>query len=324
MKRYFLPVGLLLAMAIGLLVPSPGVALSGIAIGPITAKTLCILGIFLIMGYQLDPKTLILSRRFFAACSAAFVINLLLAPALAVLLVFLIEQASGQTLDSGLTTGLYIAACVPCTLSSAAVITRVAGGNEAWSLSLIVLLNVLGVFVLPFTLDLCLTSSGIPLDQFAMLLKILLQVITPLLVGQLIRYATGPRKFKLFEYLPSTFVVMIVWMAVSQQQTLLRTLTLPMLLGMAILSFVLHGLLLLLAWGVSRYPLRLDRPELSAILFTSSQKTLPIALTIIMLLDETAPDLASRLGVATVVCIVFHFVQLNVDSLIAARMRIAK
>ena len=77
-------------------------------------------------------------------------------------------------------------------------------------------------------------------------------------------------------------------------------------------AFGIHGSLLLLCW-MSRYIYRPEHGEWLALLFTASQKTLPIAVGVLALLDQAV-------GVAIVACIIFHFMQLLIDSVIASRM----
>ena len=77
----------------------------------------------------------------------------------------------------------------------------------------------------------------------------------------------------------------------------------------------MHGVLLVINGTAGKYLLGLKVPENKALLFVASQKTLPISISILAALgDKTA--------LALLTCIVFHFWQLLVDSIISAKMAV--
>ena len=121
---WLLPVGLCVAIIAALLLPGPGVALNQLGL-----PALLVAMIFLINGMQTRLSGLRLEPRFGATLGAAALINLLLSP----LLAWLIVQVSG--VDTSLGLGLLVMALVPPTLSSCIVLTRVAGGKAIWALS---------------------------------------------------------------------------------------------------------------------------------------------------------------------------------------------
>lgn len=83
-------------------------------------------------------------------------------------------------------TGLLVAAAVPCTLASAAVWTRRAGGNDAVALMVTVITN-LGCFLItPFWL-LTTTGQEVEISFGNMALKLLLLVVLPIVAAQLLR-----------------------------------------------------------------------------------------------------------------------------------------
>jgi predicted Na+-dependent transporter len=77
-------------------------------------------------------------------------------------------------------------------------------------------------------------------------------------------------------------------------------------------SLALHIGLLLVSWYASQ-ACGLSRTKRLAVLFTASQKTMPIAVSVIISIN-------SQLGVAVVTCIVFHLLQMVFDSLLASRI----
>ncbi|MCI5168446.1 MAG: hypothetical protein D3903_20735 [Candidatus Electrothrix sp. GM3_4] len=59
---------------------------------------------------------------------------------------------------------------------------------------------------------------------------------------------------------------------------------------------------------------KLNPEDSKALLFVASQKTLPISLAVLAGLHQDT-------GNAVIVCLLFHFVQLLVDSMLASRFR---
>lgn len=82
--------------------------------------------------------------------------------------------------------GVNIAAAIPCTLASAAVWTRKAGGNDVAALVVTIVTNLLCFAVTPMWLKLT-TGDTVSLDLGEMVQKLLILVVVPMVAGQLCR-----------------------------------------------------------------------------------------------------------------------------------------
>ncbi|MCI5120852.1 MAG: bile acid:sodium symporter, partial [Candidatus Electrothrix sp. AUS4] len=116
-----------------------------------------------------------------------------------------------------------------------------------------------------------------------------------------------------WSYVNSSCVILAVYisLAVSRQEFFNTG------LGeyLAVLSSVsLVHLLLLAMNGLSAKTLQLNSEDAKALLFVGSQKTLPVSLAVLAGLHQNT-------GNAVVVCLLFHFVQLLVDSVLASCLR---
>lgn len=303
MNRFFLPGGLLLAFAISWLAPTPGLALQEMGLIP-----WMVVAIFLINGYQTRLGEIPFSGKLWRTLLGAILINLLISPFVGQAIALLLALPAGAAI------GLIVTATVPSTLSSGIVMTQLAGGDGVKALFLTIVLNLLGVFSIPFILPLVLNNVGsIELSPWLLLQKLIIIVLIPFLLGMLGRRVIqrSPRHW-LIRYLPSSCVIATVWMSVSASSQTLREISLPLIAVIIIASLLLHGTLLLLCL-ISRQLIDSDREEWIALLFTASQKTLPVAVGVLAALDQTV-------GVALVVCILFHFLQLFVDSFLASRL----
>lgn len=302
MHPLFLPGGLLLAFAVSWLFPAPGLILQQAGLIP-----WMVVVIFLVNGYQTLIGGIPFSSALLRTALGAILISLLVSPFLGQAIALLLALPAGAAL------GLVVTATVPSTLSSGIVMTQLAGGDGVKALFLTILLNLLGVFTIPFLLPLVLDNVGsIELSPWPLLEKLVLIVLIPFLLGMLGRriIQRSPRHW-LIRYLPSACVIATVWMSVSASSQTLQTISPGLLLLILAASLLLHGALLTLCLA-SRRLVNTDRGEWIALLFTASQKTLPVAVGVLAALNQP-------IGVALVVCILFHFLQLFVDSMLASR-----
>ena len=303
MNSYFLPLGLLLAFLMAWIDPEPGEMLQQMGLIPWMVVT-----IFLINGYHTSLKQLPRGRNILKASIIAILISLLISP------FFGLAVISVLPLPAGAAIGLVVMATVPPTLSSGIVMTGIAGGNVVQALFLTILLNLIGVFTIPFMLQFTLESVNIAsISPLPLLKQLILIVLIPFVAGMLLKSAIHiPVRHWLLRYLPSSCVIATVWMSVSASADTLKALNLQLLLSIAVAAVAVHGFLLLLCW-LSRYLFRPARSDWLALLFTASQKTLPVAIGVLAALNQP-------IGLAMVACIIFHFLQLFIDSMIASKM----
>lgn len=303
MSGYFLPVGLLLAFFMAWIAPQPGMVLQQLGLIPWMVVT-----IFLINGYQTVLGQVPLSGKLWGTALIAILISLFISPFLGLV------TASLLALPSAAAIGLIVTATVPSTLSSGIVMTQLAQGDGFKALFLTILLNLLGVFTIPFLLPVVLENVGnLEISPWPLLKQLLTIVLIPFVLGMLGRRAIQlPPRHWLIRYLPSSCVILTVWMSVSASSDTLKEISLPLIGSMIFAAMLLHGALLLLCLG-ARHIYQPERGEWLALLFTASQKTLPVAVGVLAALNQP-------IGVALVACILFHFLQLLVDSMLAAKL----
>lgn len=300
MKQLFLPLGLILAIIFALLIPAGGAFISDYS----GLKTLVFI-IFLVSGYQTGSKGLALNKNLVALFLVAALISLLLAPLLGLIVSKILN------FPFHLAMGLIIISTVPPTISSGVVITQVSGGNSVLALFLTITLNLLGIFSMPFVLDLCLKAAGpVDIDQIALLIKMLLSVLLPFIIGKTIRNLRRKQKIlPLWSYINSGCVILIVYSSLATSRAAFAGLTpsdyMTILAGVACVH-----LLLLVITGQAGKTLKLSTADSKAMLFVTSQKTMALALAVLANVNFDT-------GNAIIVCLMFHFFQLFVDSFLA-------
>ncbi len=227
--------------------------------------------------------------------------------------------------------GLMIAASVPCTLATASVWTRKAHGNDAVSLLVTVVTNSSCFLVTPLWLGLA-TRSGASLDVTSMMERLIYSVIIPTAAGQAIRVVPALAKLadrhkKVFSTCAQVLILSMVLLSSINAGTQLtvdvlddKALAFAVVWGSCLL---LHVSAMLLAHGGNRVA-GFDRADGIAVLFASSQKTLPIG--VLLATDATMygnPNFVSEgVGIPFAVfpIILYHISQLFFDTLVADRL----
>jgi sodium/bile acid cotransporter 7 len=304
MKQLFLPFGLILAVIASFILP-----LGGTFIADNNGLRIIVFLIFLISGYQTGAKKLSGSKKLFFVFLVAAGISLILAPILGLLVSKLLH------LPLHLSMGLIIISSVPPTISSGVVITGVSRGNVTLALFLTISLNLLGIFSLPFILDICLKAAGpIDIDQISLLFKIVSWVLLPFIIGKSVRtISAGEKVSGWWNYLNSSCVILIVYASVSTSKSELTG------LGLRDYLIILTGvasvhILLLIINACAGSLLHLPSADKKAMVFVTSQKTMALALTVLASIKYDT-------GNAIIVCLMFHFFQLLFDSFLGVAIQ---
>jgi sodium/bile acid cotransporter 7 len=215
--------------------------------------------------------------------------------------------------EPGPFAGMVILGALPCTLASATVWTRMAGGDDALALTYTVLSNLASVLLVPAYLLLFLGSS-LEVPAARLLTDLAIVVLAPVVAGQFVRRVLGPRADSAkpaISVIARGLVLTIVLVAVSNMSDEIRAE--PAVVGeLAALGAVVHIAALALGHQVSG---RLGglRDERIAVGFAGSQKTLFIG---VFLAGEYFPDAPLALLPITA----YHVLQLVIDTAVAGRL----
>jgi solute carrier family 10 (sodium/bile acid cotransporter), member 7 len=270
--------------------------------------------ILFLMAFTLDSSKLHESFRAPRPVIWGTIVNLALLPLMAW------PFAANHTLPD-FSLGLMIAATVPCTLATASVSTRQAGGNDAVSLLVTLVTNVLCVFVTPLWLKWTVAIEA-DIDPLPIIRNLALTVLLPTLGGQLAR--TLPRIGGLatihkrsLSITAQCLVLLIITKAAVEAGGKLQGHELWPRTDEFVLLILecagLHLFAMVVASAGGRW-LQIPRHNLIPTVFAGSQKTLPIGL----LLAEMPALTGDRLlPFITFPLLLFHAVQLIMDTAIA-------
>ncbi|HEY3378201.1 MAG TPA: bile acid:sodium symporter [Armatimonadota bacterium] len=300
-KRLLLPLGLTGALLTALLFPMPGLWLARHQ-----TAFLFVAAMFLINGYQTNLQAFPCSRRFLGA----FILTALMAFVagwLGHLVTSLVH------FDATIALGLVIMSAMPPTLSSVVVITKESGGDTLWSLLMTIGLSLLGIVTIPLMLTALLARTSVALPVWPLFADLSLSVLVPFALGVLLQRLIRKEPTPLVNLLPTLLIIILSYMSFSAGREKIITNSALTLISIIVAALAIHLTLFVTALGLAKL-CRYSLAERKAIAFISSQKTLPIAIGVLASLGVTG-------GAAAVPCVIFHFVQLLCDSVIAFRWR---
>lgn len=292
-------------LALGFLRPEPFVGFANAN----WVRNSIVATVLFLMALPLESRAMIRTLRRPQAALLASAVNMGLLP--------LMAWAMSSLTSGDLAIGLIITAAAPCTLASAAVWTRRAGGNDAVAILVTILTNATCFLTTPFWILLA-TGKSTSIGLNEMISRLGLLVVLPMVVAQLMRlsapvaeFATR-RKRLLGIWAQLGILSMVLIGAVNTSQNLAAA---PWqeatgwldFVWLAVLVVGLHLSAMGSGWLLATL-IRLERADRIAVALSGSQKTLMVGLFVAI----------NYFGGLTLLPMVFYHVgQLVVDTIIA-------
>jgi len=216
-------------------------------------------------------------------------------------------------------TGIFYVAALPSTVSSSVVMISIANGNIPAAIFNASISSLIGVFITPLWLSVLLSANNGPFDLQAIVLKLSIQVIVPVVLGMLLNKRLGwfaERHKTALRYFDQLTILLIVYTAFCEsfERNLFRNYSasdlLVLAVGMLALFFVVYSFVQV----VSRL-LHFSREDRITALFCGSKKSLVQGSVMAKVLFS-----ASTAGVVLLPIMVYHALQLITASVFAKRM----
>ncbi|MEM6468830.1 MAG: bile acid:sodium symporter [Planctomycetota bacterium] len=279
------------------------------------------------MGVTLNASQIVKSVQKPTASLLAIGCNLFLVPVCCAISMGWLSASIGGSLGRELAGGLFVAGLVPCTLASASVWTRKAGGDDSVSMICTVVTNVGCLLVVPVGIHLVLAMQT-KLSPVAQMEKLAWFVVLPLVIAQLMRrFGAGPwadrNKSALSKLAQIGILAMVVFGAVAGQSIAAngsvestgaesgqgRGVGWWPILAVIIAASGVHLFVFAAGWMLAR-ALKRPREEQIAVGIAGSQKTLMVGLQI-----------AIDCGVSVLPMMIYHAGQLIIDTFIVNRWK---
>jgi len=315
--KNFLPLGFSTALILGLSIPVVGKTIGDVKVGGWSvASSLCVCVIFVISGLTLSTSDIKEAMSAWPAALLGLLSILVITPLFgAVPLRIPFEPPEFQY-------GLAIFCMMPTTLSSGVALVTQAKGNAALALILTVGSNLLGILTIPFVVSALLNVSDVSIDPLPLLMKLCATILVPLVIGKSIRESSEAiqgfvktHKVKL-GLLNNGCLIIVAWMKLSQSADKFKEIALYNILLAVLAGIAIHCVFLLLNFSILALPCtKLANKEYKAVMIMASQKTLPVAVTVIGFL----PAGLGEQGLMVIPCIISHMSQIFIDAAIVSR-----
>lgn len=291
----------------------------GIQTGPFSLASLANYGvsfIFFFYGLRQKPETLKVGLSNWRLHLLIHATTFLLFPLLAFAGKTIFQTPSSEELW----TGIFFQSTLPSTVSSAVVMVSIAGGNIPAAIFNASLSSTIGVFITPLWMGLLLNSAESSFDLSHVFIKLIIQVIIPVLLGVYFhsRFGHFAEKYrKNMRYFDQTIILMIVYTSFSESfsQHMFKGFGVKDIL---FLSLGLVGFFLLVFFLVSRICqfLNFNRADTITALFCGSKKSLVHGTVMAKVLFAHSVNT----GVILLPVMLYHTLQLIVGSIIAQKM----
>ncbi|ESO99959.1 hypothetical protein LOTGIDRAFT_112710 [Lottia gigantea] len=299
---------------------APGIGSKGGILYPeITVKYCAVFIIFFNSGISLKTEELAKAVsqvkihvfvQFFTYCFFPFIIKCL---------VLLLESL--VPFEKLLLDGLLILSCMPPPVSSAVILTRAVGGNEAAAIFNSALGSFLGIFITPaLVLELVGSTAHVPANKI--LIQLSSTVVLPIVLGQIVR-----RNHKLWLeqlHLPlgeigSGILLLIIYTTFcdtfSHQDLQVDQFS---LVSLVLLIILIQVLLMLLVFYTTTHPAISFHPQDTvALLYCCTHKSLTLGIPIIKIIFGNDDSLS----VITISLLIYHPVQILLGGLLVPLVR---
>lgn len=273
--------------------------------------------LFFLHGARLSREAIYQGIMHWRIHLVIFSITFVVFPLLGLALRPLIEPLTTPTLYLGF---LYLC-MLPGTVQSAIAFTSIARGNLAAAVCHASASSLLGIFVTPLLVALILTefSAQVPSISFSAVLKIIVQLLVPFVIGHLLRPYLGEFLLKnriLVKTIDQGAILLVVYAAFSHaiNEGLWSNTPLTALIAVFFLSVVLLAFSLGISYLLGKL-LRFNVPDQITILFCGSKKSLATGLPMAQIIFAGMP-----IGAIVLPLMIFHQLQLMVCASIANRL----
>ncbi len=214
--------------------------------------------------------------------------------------------------------GIIVLGATPCTLASASVWTRRAGGNDVVALIVTMITNGFCFLITP-TWVYWQTGASIPQSLFwSTVWQLLWLIVLPILIAQLVRVNyrsanwASRHKAELSVVAQIGLLIIVLLGIIQSAQRLSGQPTVSWLLSAATIIPGMVSLHLVMWWLAFRSAgwIGLSRPDQIAVGFSGSQKTLMVGLAV-----------ALQLELSVIPLVIYHIAQLLIGTMVAERLR---
>eukprot|EP00898_Chlorokybus_atmophyticus_P008906 jgi/Chlat1/9016/Chrsp94S08290 len=309
----FIPLGFLFALVVALAFPQPGREVGSWQVGGVkVVQAVNNFLVFLVSGLTLRWSEFRALRVHWLGALYGSVAILAITPCLG------FATRSLPLKPTEFATGLTIFTTVPTTLGVGVALVGASKGNQVLALFFTIATNLLGIVSVPYELRLLLNNSTVSVNPADLVVKLLLTVLVPTVIGKVVcsnsaRVQSFVKRRRVeLSLFSSANLVCIVWQTLSGARDVLVRQAFTHILAVIGCAAAVHVGYLLFNAGAVRL-LRLPLVEAIAVVIMASQKSAPVAVTVI---SYVTTDIVQQ-GLLAVPAIVGQLTQIFLGSALA-------
>lgn len=216
-------------------------------------------------------------------------------------------------------TGMFFLACLPSTVSTAVVMTSIAGGNIPAAIFNAGVSMLLGIFITPLWMGLYLGTSTTNFEYIPVIYKLVLQVFIPVVAGMLLHIFFGKfadRNKKYLRIFDQGVILLIVYTVFCEsfKNKAFQVFSWSTLLVIFVMIFCLFGIITAYIIFLSKV-LKINTQDKITAFFCSSTKSLVHGTVMSKVLFSGS----SVTGVILLPLMIYHAIQLILVSVIAKK-----
>lgn len=307
-------VGILSVIVLAYFIPGPGIMQ-----GPFSLKSIANYGaslIFFFYGLKLNREKLKSGLSNWRLHLMVQLSTYLIFP----IVVFTVYKLFGNDDAHWLWVGVLFLSAIPSTVSSSVVMVSIGGGNIPAAIFNASISSLIGVFLTPFWMKIFFSSGSGTFDVGNVVLKLIFQVLIPVILGLLLnpKFGSFAEKHKTnLKYFDQTVILLIVYTSFSESYadhvfdgySITELLTLGAL--MVVLFFVVYYIISLFS-----YLLKFKHEDRVTAVFCGSKKSLVHGTVMSKIIFPNNPSL----GIILLPLMLYHALQLVICSFIAQKM----
>lgn len=282
----------------------------GIGNGPLSIKVISGIGvsvIFFLYGLRLNVRTLVKSLSNWRLHLLVQSTTFLIFPVIA-----LIGQKTVGD-NSSIWQGILYLSIMPSTVSSAVVLVSLSNGNVPAAIFNSSFSSIAGVVIAPLLINLILVTPEIEIDSTTILLKLVVQILIPLLIGICLNTYFGKLaiKYKGFtRYFDQLVILSIVYYSFAQSFHInqFKGFNVIDIILLVLILFILFSLVNLSIYLIARSS-RMGKDDLITALFCGSTKSLVHGSTIGRIIFAGT----ASAGVMLLPILIYHSLQLFIS-----------
>eukprot|EP00468_Gymnochlora_sp_CCMP2014_P010220 CAMPEP_0167754450 /NCGR_PEP_ID=MMETSP0110_2-20121227/8273_1 /TAXON_ID=629695 /ORGANISM="Gymnochlora sp., Strain CCMP2014" /LENGTH=356 /DNA_ID=CAMNT_0007640323 /DNA_START=55 /DNA_END=1122 /DNA_ORIENTATION=- len=329
-KQWFL---LAVVLAILIAKAAPSIGNKGGPLHPEITVKIAVAMIFFIIGVSLKTSKLRATVLQWRIHCTVQIFSLMFTPLIVCSLANICAAVANTILPSddehllalvSLLGGVKVLSCMPSPVSSAVILTKAVGANEAAAVFNSTVGSFLGVLITPVML-LQITGTAAEVPIFDMIRGLGLQIILPIILGQSLRAIISDpdpllKKFNVSK-ISSGILVMIVYTVFCETFSGTFEIEVELLLLLVLFLFFTMTMLICLVYflAVSVFAYHLSRGDLVAIIFCSTQKSLTLGMPLLKILFGGSSHIS--IAVISIPLLIYHPLQILLGSCLVAPMQ---